>query len=117
MKRVIAAAALAAVLASPAFADCSKPPSPNIPDGKKATQAQMLAAQQAVADFQTATESYLNCLQKEHDVAASEVDAAVAQFNEQAHRFTAKNDLGPPAHPLPTGVVHPPAGCGPGTTC
>jgi hypothetical protein len=108
MNSVITAAALALVLTTSAFADCSKPTVPNIPDGKKATQEQMVTAQKEMAEFNAATKSYLDCLRKEQDEAISAANAATAVFNDQANSFNAKN-APPKARAAASGMVNGPA--------
>ncbi len=62
--------ALAAALCAgrAAYADCSYPPAPDhIPDGRTATMAEMVTAQKAVKEYDTAINAYLACIQLEHD--------------------------------------------------
>jgi FKBP-type peptidyl-prolyl cis-trans isomerase len=54
--------------------DCTAPPPPKIPDGTTASMEQMLAAQKAVEDFQSANTEYRACL--DPLVTAAEVAAA-----------------------------------------
>ncbi len=119
MKVFCAVAALAAIAASPVYADCTAPQAPqNIPDGNTASLQQMLAGQKVVKAYNDATNAYLDCLSKEHQAALeaagpkvsddqkakldkAETDkhnAAVDQltditgrFNEQVRIFKAKN--------------------------
>src|SRR6185437_13833139 len=108
MKRIIAAAVLAGLATSPVVADCNKPIAPNIPDGKKATQEQMIASQKEVAAFRAATNSYLDCLKKAEDEAMSASNAVTARFNDQAGIFSAKN-APPRPRAAPSGMVNGPA--------
>lgn len=119
MKATFAVAVLAAIVLSPAYADCTAPPAPqNIPDGNTATMQQMLAGQKAVQAYNAATNAYLDCLKDEHQAALAAAgekatddqkakldqiettkhNAAVDQlkgvadnFNEQIRIFKAKN--------------------------
>jgi hypothetical protein len=111
MKRtsiVASLAALTALTASQAQAACSDPGKPpDIPDGTKATAADILKTQDGVVAFNNATNTYLACLKKEHDdalaaagpsISSSQADkidrtestahnAAVDQLNDVVHRF------------------------------
>jgi hypothetical protein len=76
MKWIYAAAALAAFAVSPVFAACTEPTPPqSLPDGNTATLQQMLAGKKAVNEYNTATNTYLDCLKSEHQ-AALEADSA-----------------------------------------
>ena len=44
------------------FAACESPAVPALPDGSSATQEQMIAGQQAVKQFMSLNEAYLECL-------------------------------------------------------
>jgi uncharacterized protein YdaT len=66
MKILLSVAALAALSAGPAFADCSVPDNNvQIPDGSTATKAEMIAAQKAVQAYDGAVKTYTDCLQQE----------------------------------------------------
>lgn len=68
MKSLFAIAALTALVAGQAYADCSYPPPPtNIPDGSTATKAQMIAAMMAVRAYNKAINAYNACLTLERD--------------------------------------------------
>jgi hypothetical protein len=68
MKLLLAAAGLAALAASPAFADCAYPHAPShLPDGSVATLAQMLTAQKAVQTYNTRMMTYLHCIKQQQD--------------------------------------------------
>ncbi len=72
-----AAAALAALLAVPAFADCSYPAAPeHLPDGNTATMPEMVEGQKAVKAYNDSMNAYLNCLKLEHDDAVGKLTAA-----------------------------------------
>jgi len=124
MKLICATAALAALTASPVYAACEAPVAPShIPDGNTATMKDMVASQQQVVTFNNATNSYLDCLKKEHDsavqaagpdisskdrdkldkdeatkhnAAVDELNKVAGEFNEQVRAFKAKNAPPPP---------------------
>ena len=63
------------VMGSHAFAACVAPQPPDhIPSGKKATKEEMVAAQGLVKEFDTATNTYVTCLQTETDAASAQLD-------------------------------------------
>lgn len=71
---VAVTATFAVLSTAPAFAACTAPDAPkNLPDGNSATLQQMLAGKKSVDDFNGATNTYLDCLKKEHQEA---LDAA-----------------------------------------
>jgi len=118
MKITCAITALAVLAVSPAFADCVAPAAPAaIPDGNTATMNDMLAANKAVVDFNSATNTYLACVDKQHDdaikaagsdisteqrdkldkaqttahnAAVDKLNRVAGQFNEQVRAFKAK---------------------------
>ncbi len=120
MNALVAYAAVLLLTAAPVYADCVYPKAPsNIPDGSIASMDEMMAAKQAVKDYNAATTTYLDCIQKERDdaiakqgdkisdkdkaklerIEAEKHNAAIAQlqgvadrFNEQVRAFKAKND-------------------------
>jgi hypothetical protein len=124
MKLICATAALATLIASPVFAACTEPSGPaSVPDGNTATLKDMLATQQAIAAYNTATNSYIDCLKKEHDAAIAaagtdisakqkdqldkdeatkqnravdQLNSVAGKFNEQVRVFKAKNAAPPP---------------------
>lgn len=62
--------ALAALIAGPVYADCAAPTRDiTIPDGSKATLDEMLAAKQAVQEYNAALEAFNSCLNLEQDAA------------------------------------------------
>ncbi len=68
MKVLLPVALLAAVIAAPAFADCTAPTiAIVVPDGSKATMEQMLATQHAIRDTDAAVQQYADCLKAEQD--------------------------------------------------
>ena len=104
---------LASLAASAAQATCIYPREPeNIPDGATATYDQMVAAQQAVKQFDADISAYNACLEmelqailadpnldearkaefstmqaKKNNAAVDHVTAVAARFNEQLHAF------------------------------
>ena len=111
----------AGLVAAPAYADCTYPKAPGAaPDGNTATMEEMVAANKAVKAYNAEIESYLGCIQKEHDTkvaqggdslseeqkkqmaamlaqknnaAIDELQTAAAKVNEQIRIFKAR----PPA--------------------
>jgi hypothetical protein len=70
-----AIAAAFMVMGGQALADCVAPQAPgNMPSGKKATKDEMIAAQGQVKEFDTATTTYVACLQAETDAASAKLD-------------------------------------------
>lgn len=61
------------------FAACEQPAAPALPDGKTATQQQMVAGQQAVKTFISSNEAYLECLTQAAKDATSTDDEAKKQ--------------------------------------
>lgn len=73
MKSLFAAAGLAALVLSPAYADCAYPTAPtSIPDGNVATMAQMLTAQKAVQNYNDRMNTYLACIKQQQDKAIAQ---------------------------------------------
>lgn len=119
MNALVAYAAVFALMAGPAYADCTYPKGPSsIPDGSTSSLDQMLAAKQAVKDYNAATSAYLDCIQHErddaiaskgdkitdedkaklehieaekHNAAVSQLQSVADRFNEQVRAFKAKN--------------------------
>jgi hypothetical protein len=68
MKVLLPLSLVAALMAAPAFADCTGPQNEvKIPDGSKATMDEMLAAKRAIQENNTAVEAYTQCLKAEQD--------------------------------------------------
>src|SRR5215475_10238247 len=64
LKLLVAGAALA--FGSAAYADCSYPKAPEaVPDGKTATEEQMVKAMHELKDYNVAMTEYLGCLDKQ----------------------------------------------------
>ena len=67
---------------SQAFAECTQPESPTMPDGATGSMEDMLAGQKAVKTFQTANVEYMKCL--EVDFTAAEAAAKEGTDEEKA---------------------------------
>lgn len=66
ISRTFCAAVLSTLCATAAFADCSYPKKPkDPPNGMKATQEDMIAAQKVTKQFNADVEAYLTCLESE----------------------------------------------------
>ena len=118
--RIASALVLAGMLASGmAAAECVYPKSPaSIPDGKTATEEEMVAGMRAVKEYNTAVTAYLNCLDmqmqtdltaagaeapaetvaqikainaKRHNAAVEELESHAARFNEQVKVYKARD--------------------------
>src|SRR5262245_8593146 len=74
LKLLVAGAAFA--FGSAAYADCSYPKAPDaVPDGKTATEEQMVKAMDALKDYNTAITEYLACLDKDAEDRVAAVNA------------------------------------------
>jgi len=68
MKVLLPLSLLAAVIAAPAFADCTAPTiAITVPDGSKASMEQMLATQHAIRDSDADVQKFVDCLKTEQD--------------------------------------------------
>ena len=67
IRKILLAGAIAVVFASPAWAQdqCVAPAAPEIPDGGKATSAQITAAQAIVKSYADASDTYQACMARE----------------------------------------------------
>lgn len=95
MKLLLAAAGLAALALSPAYADCPYPHAPtNIPDGNVATMAQMLTAQKQVQDYNSHMTVYLACIKAQQDkaIAAAATKLTKKQIAEMENIEVQKNN-------------------------
>src|SRR5690606_24765343 len=120
MKNQIAAALLLAgmLTSSIAAAECVYPKAPaSVPDGKTATEEEMLAGMRAVKEYNAQVTAYLSCLDmqmqtdisnagadaspetisqikainaKRHNAAVEELEAHAARFNEQVKAYKAR---------------------------
>ena len=119
MRIFFAAAAVAAVIFTPAFANCAYPHAPaHLPDGNTATMKQMLAGMKAVSGYNKRMMAYLACIELErgtangqagakltkkqqaavdaieierHNAAVDQLHAVADQFNAQVRIFKAKH--------------------------
>jgi hypothetical protein len=71
------------LVASAAYADCSRPKAPSVPDGSTATEAELVDAQTDVQEYMAATNAFLECLAQEEEV-EPEVDAERIAAHNQA---------------------------------
>jgi hypothetical protein len=120
MKSFPAIAALAALTAGPAYADCPYPAAPaKIPDGATATMEDMIAGQKAVQAYDKAINEYVACIDNElkdsvakagdklkpeqkadmekveaqkHNAAIDQEQSVADRFNEQVKAFKARTD-------------------------
>ena len=68
MKFLLPLSLLTALVAAPAFADCTAPSNEvKVPNGASATKDEMVAAQHAVKDYNAAVKDYIDCITKEMD--------------------------------------------------
>ena len=67
IRKILSAGAIAVVFAVPAWAQdqCVTPAAPEIPDGAKATPAQIVAAQNGIKSYAAASDAYQTCLAQE----------------------------------------------------
>jgi hypothetical protein len=103
-------------LASTAHAECSYPKAPeSVPDGKSASEQEMVAAMSQFKQYNSDVEAYLKCLDdetaekvkeaggstgsimqikalqsKKHNSAVDELQTAATKFNEQVRAFKSK---------------------------
>jgi hypothetical protein len=118
--RIAAALVLAGMLTSSiAAAECVYPRAPaSIPDGKTATEEEMVAGMRAVKDYNAQVTAYLNCLDmqmqtditnagtdappekieqikainaKRHNAAVEELESHAARFNEQVKVYKTRD--------------------------
>jgi hypothetical protein len=119
MNKLVSGCCLTLLLASstvPAFADCAYPQPPAVvPNGKSATEAEMVAAMQAFKAYDAQVVAYGQCLEdetagkvsaaggsptqvmqlktiqkKKHNAAVAELEERTKGFNEQVRIFKAK---------------------------
>jgi hypothetical protein len=117
--RMLSGLMLAAMLAAGyANAECVYPKAPaSMPDGKTATEEEMVAGMKSVKEYNAAVTAYLNCLEtemqtriteagpdapsdqivqiksihsKRHNAAVEELEAHAARFNEQVRAYKAR---------------------------
>ena len=107
MKFVLTAILLA--FTSVSFAECDRPPTPDLPDGDTSDLAAMVEGQKAVKTYVTETEAYLDCLTAEgeaaadgetpeeqtervemHNAAIDDMEVVAGEFNEEIREYKAK---------------------------
>lgn len=119
MKMRIAATLVLMGLTAVANAECLYPRAPtNVPDGRTATEEEMVKGMKAVKDYNAQVTAYLNCLDmqmqtdlsavpadappetveqikainaKRHNAAVEELEAHAARFNEQVKAFKTRD--------------------------
>lgn len=74
---------LAALAAPTAFADCDYPSRVDVPNGSTADRDAMLEGQQAVKEYVTAMETYLECIVNEEKNLRSEMDELEPEDEQQ----------------------------------
>jgi len=84
--RTLAAAAVLSLLPATAMAECTIGPAPQIPNGAKATQAEMTAAQDAIRAYVVETQEFLACL--EAGAQGRFTPDVTARYNEATDRMT-----------------------------
>lgn len=104
MRGLIAPAVLAISIgfAASAHANCTLSEAPVVPDGKTASEADMVAAQQAIRSFVAETQEYLACVQNEgrgrsggdwtrrYNEASSQMEKLATEFNRQLRAFKSR---------------------------
>jgi hypothetical protein len=89
MKKLSCLLLMVALASSPAWADCTYPKlSGKIPNGRSATKAQMVEAQNNVKKYQSEITAYLGCLKTDHDAAL--IKDAATLTDKQRETMTAK---------------------------
>ncbi|KGE03315.1 hypothetical protein [Pseudohaliea rubra] len=87
-----------ALTAAPAFAECTAPGAPSLPEGASASMEEMLAGQKAVKTFQEANIDYMKCVEgritaaKEASETAETKDARAAARETYATAVEAYNE-------------------------
>jgi hypothetical protein len=105
-KRMLAALAVAYSVSLVAHADCVLPPAPSkIPDGKTASEQEMVTAMQTLKEYNGDVDTYLKCLdfeakqnhisagdqEKMHNLAVDTLQKVANKFNEQVRSFKQKS--------------------------
>jgi hypothetical protein len=117
-KGILSVLMLGLLAAGQAGAECAYPKTPsNLPDGRTATEEQMVAGMKAIKEYNTQVNTYLECLDtetnervqaagpdapadqiaqikaihtKRHNAAFDELQTNVARFNEQVKAYKAR---------------------------
>jgi predicted transglutaminase-like cysteine proteinase len=105
-KRMLAAATVAYLVSLTAHADCVLPPAPSkVPDGKTASEQEMVTAMQTLKEYNMDVDTYLKCLEfetkqnrlsssdqeKMHNQAVDTLQKVASKFNEQVRTFKSKS--------------------------
>ena len=105
-QRMLAALAVAYSVSLAAHADCVLPPAPSkIPDGKTASEQEMVTAMQTLKEYNGDVDTYLKCLdfevkqnhisagdqEKLHNTAVDTLQKIATKFNEQVRTFKSKS--------------------------
>jgi hypothetical protein len=105
-QRTLAALAVAYSVSLAAHADCVLPPAPSkIPDGKTASEQEMVTAMQTLKEYNGDVDTYLKCLdfevkqnhissgdqEKLHNTAVDTLQKIATKFNEQVRTFKSKS--------------------------
>ena len=105
-KRMLAELAVAYAVSITAHADCVLPPAPSkIPDGKTASEQEMVTAMQTLKEYNGDVDTYLKCLEfetkqnrmsngeqeKMHNLAVDTLTKVAGKFNEQVRTFKSKS--------------------------
>ncbi len=105
-QRMLAALAIAYSVSLAAHADCVLPPAPSkIPDGKTASEQEMVTAMQTLKEYNGDVDTYLKCLEfeakqnrlsagdqeKMHNLAVDTLTKVASKFNEQVRTFKSKS--------------------------
>ena len=105
-KRMLAAVAVAYSMSLAAHADCVLPPAPSkVPDGKTASEQEMVTAMQTLKEYNGDVDTYLKCLdfeakqnhlssgdqEKLHNAAVDTLQKIANKFNEQVRTFKSKS--------------------------
>jgi hypothetical protein len=69
MNKITLSLATLALVSSQAFAECTSPEAPTVPDGSTASMEDMLAGQKSVKAFQEANLAYMQCLEEGYTAA------------------------------------------------
>ncbi|QJE71711.1 hypothetical protein HHL28_00015 [Aerophototrophica crusticola] len=98
LRTALVAAALT-LLPGTAFAECTLGAAPQIPNGATATEAEMVAGQQAIKAYVTETQEFLACLEgetrgrlageagKKYEEASTRMTKLATEFNAQLKAF------------------------------
>lgn len=108
-KVALALLALLGLAQLPAQAACNYPADVSVPDGKSATEEEIIAGQKVVKDYMAEMESYQDCLDQEqkalgdavtaeqkamhvkrYNAAVDAMESVANRFNEQLRAFKAK---------------------------